>query len=187
MNSIASALAVTVRYLGTLNAGVLWAGRQVAWVAIGLMTLIILIQVFYRYALNGALPWPEEAARALMIWMMALIAPSGYRWGGFVSITMLSDSLPNVPRQLLSIALFLVAGAVLFILLTKSVGHFNSGFIFKSSSLKIPLAWIYLAMSVCFVPLSSVNLELLLRAVGRLIGDPDDFKPPAEPVILASE
>jgi len=42
-------------------------------------------------------------------------------------------------------------------------------------------------MSVCFVLLSSVNLELLLRAVGRLIGDPDDFKPPAEPVILASE
>ena len=54
-----------VDYHGKLNAAILWCGRQAAWVFIGSMVLIMLIQVFYRYALNAALPWPEEAARVL--------------------------------------------------------------------------------------------------------------------------
>ena len=59
------------------------------------MVLVILIQVFFRYALNNALPWPDEFARFLMLWMTGFIAPSAYRWGGFVSIDMLKDLLPR--------------------------------------------------------------------------------------------
>ncbi len=176
-----------VNALSALNSAILWGGRQIAWVMIALMVFAIMLQVFFRYALNDALPWPEEAARALMIWMMALIAPSAYRWGGFVSITMISDALPRVLRSLLSIGMLVLAGVVLFILLGQAINHFNSGFMFKSSSLKIPLAWIYLAMSVCFGLMMSVNTELLLRHLGRLFGDPEDFPLPEEPMLAGSE
>ena len=64
-----------------LNTVLLKIGRQLAWIAIGLMVIIILIQVFFRYGLNSALPWPDEAARFLMLWMTGFIAPSAYRWG----------------------------------------------------------------------------------------------------------
>ena len=53
--------------LRVVNDGVLLVGRQIAWIAMALMVAVIVIQVFFRYVLNGALPWPEEAARALMI------------------------------------------------------------------------------------------------------------------------
>ena len=53
------------------------------------MVIVILVQVFFRYVLNNALPWPDEVARFLMLWMTGLIAPSAYRWGGFVSIEFL--------------------------------------------------------------------------------------------------
>lgn len=182
-----SILSKFVNGLATLNIAVLWGGRQLAWIMMALMVFAIMLQVFYRYVLNDALPWPEEAARALMIWMMALIAPSAYRWGGFVSITMISDALPKVLRDLLTIGMFLLAGAVLYVLLSQAINHFNSGFMFKSSSLKIPLAWIYLAMSVCFALLMSVNIELLLRNIGRLIGNPDDFPIPQDPDIIGAE
>ncbi len=39
------------------------------------MVVCILIQVFFRYVLNNALPWPDEAARFLMLWMTGFIAP----------------------------------------------------------------------------------------------------------------
>ena len=76
------------------NTIILKLGRQLAWIAIGLMVVIILIQVYFRYVLNSALPWPDEAARFLMLWMTGFIAPSAYRWGGFVSIEMLFRMLP---------------------------------------------------------------------------------------------
>jgi TRAP-type C4-dicarboxylate transport system permease small subunit len=60
----------------------------------GLMVLIIMLQVVFRYILGNALAWPDEGARFLMLWMTALIAPTAYRWGGFVSIEMVKDLLP---------------------------------------------------------------------------------------------
>ena len=38
-------------------------GRNLSVLAMALMVVIILTQVFFRYALNNALPWPDEAAR----------------------------------------------------------------------------------------------------------------------------
>ena len=180
-------VSICVNGLAAVNTVVLWGGRQIAWVMIALMVFAIMLQVFYRYVLNDALPWPEEAARALMIWMMALMAPSAYRWGGFVSITMISDALPKMLRSLLTIAMFVLAGVVLYVLLTQAINHFNSGFMFKSSSLKIPLAWMYLAMSVCFGLMLSVNTELLLRHIGRLFGNPEDFPIPEDPDLMGAE
>ena len=60
--------------LETFNTYMLAVGRSIAWVLVALMVGTILLQVFYRYVLNDALPWPEEVARAFMIWMMGLVA-----------------------------------------------------------------------------------------------------------------
>ena len=76
--------------LAWANTLILRAGRLLAWMALALMVAVILTQVFCRYVLNNALPWPDEAARFLMLWMTGLMAPSAYRWGGFVSIGMLA-------------------------------------------------------------------------------------------------
>ena len=76
-----------------------------AWIAIFLMVIVILLQVFFRYVLNNALPWPDELARFLMLWMTGFIAPSAYRWGGFVSIEMLPQLLPKFLENMLIIFL----------------------------------------------------------------------------------
>ena len=46
-----------------VNETVLRLGRAVGVVAIVLMVIAILIQVFFRYVLGNALPWPDEAAK----------------------------------------------------------------------------------------------------------------------------
>ena len=62
-----------LRPIAWINTHILRVGRQIAWMALALMVLVILAQVFFRYVLNNALAWPDEAARFLMLWMTALI------------------------------------------------------------------------------------------------------------------
>ena len=177
MNLIINNLLFFFNILEKINTLFLRIGRQFAWIAILLMVIVILIQVFFRYVLNNALPWPDEVARFLMLWMTGLIAPSAYRWGGFVSIDLLERFLPKLVSTLLTLFLLILSLFVLVTGLELGLKHINAGWIFNSSSIKIPfnliggkaepikLAWMYMSLPVGIVFLISVNIELILRNI----------------------
>ena len=185
-----------LRIIALVNTHILRIGRQLALIALALMVLVILAQVFFRYVLNNALAWPDEAARFLMLWMTAFIAPSAMRWGGFVSIDMLPRALPRIP----SLALMLVLLAMSLVVLVTAVGHgydhtFGFAGNFDSSSLRLPLDWVglesvkvklrymYGSLLFCVVLLIMVTVELILRTLLTLIspemGLPGDDAPDA--------
>ena len=157
------------------NTLILRLGRQLAWISIGLMVIIILIQVFFRYGLNSALPWPDEAARFLMLWMTGFIAPSAYRWGGFVSIEMIFRILPSRIIKLLTLFLLILSLIVLIVGLHFGLKHVDSGWLFYSSSMKWPLhligmdaikvklAWMYMSLPVGLGLMAIVNIELIVK------------------------
>ncbi|MEM7422663.1 MAG: TRAP transporter small permease subunit [Pseudomonadota bacterium] len=172
--------------LARINDVVLAVGRWIAATAIGIMVVVILIQVFFRYVLGNALPWPDEAARFLMLWMTGLIAPSAYRQGGFVSIDLISSMLPRRIGQALVLILLALALVVLVMAFQLGLKHVNSGWLFNSSTLKIPgqliggrelpikLAWMYMSLVVGIGLLVVVNIELILRV---LVGRPYSSSP----------
>ncbi len=157
-------------------------GRWAAIVALAIMVFVILLQVFCRYVLGTALPWPDEAARFLMLWMTGLAAPVAYRRGGFVAIDMLERAIPRSAAALLMLFLQIVALAVLLTAIQYGWKHVNSGWLFASSSLRVPLdliggtsakvklAWMYLSLWVGMVLLTLVNVELILRSLITLAG-----------------
>jgi len=151
--------------LEKLNSAIMVVGANIAWVIVALMVLTILLQVFFRYALNDALPWPEEVARALMIWMMALVSSQAYRNKGFVAIEMLPDALPAQLGRAIKFILLVVAGLVLYKLFFLGLEFFERGFRTRAASFKLSRAWIYLAMPVCFGTMFLVNLELILKNI----------------------
>lgn len=177
-------------FLKDFNTIILRIGRQLAWVAIFLMVVVILIQVFFRYILNNALPWPDELARFLMLWMTGLIAPSAYRWGGFVSIEMLPKLLPKLIENILLLILLSLSLFILIIGFQLGLQHIKIGWIFESSSIKIPfhliggeqkalkLAWMYMSLPVGIFLLILVNIELILRKLFLILkvnfDSPDD-------------
>ena len=177
MNFTIKSLLLIFKLLENINTFILRIGRQLAWIAILLMVIVIIIQVFFRYVLNNALPWPDEVARFLMLWMTGLIAPSAYRWGGFVSIDMLERFLPKILANLLIFIILLISLAVLFIGFEMGLKHINAGWIFSSSSIKIPfsliggkteamkLAWMYMSLPIGVFLLILVNIELILRNI----------------------
>ncbi|MDU8909831.1 TRAP transporter small permease [Aestuariicoccus sp. MJ-SS9] len=184
-----AALLGILRPLQFVNDHILRLGRGFAVIAIALMVVCILVQVFMRYVINNALPWPEEAARFLMLWMTGLIAPSAYRRGGFVAIDTLTITLPPRAAAALSLVLLFLATIVLVVGLQLGLKHVKSGWLFASSSLylplevigqkgfKIKLAWMYLSLYVGLILLLVVNIELILRSLVTMLGGEDRLRP----------
>lgn len=172
-------------------------GRWISIVAIALMVLAILIQVFFRYVLNNALPWPDEAARFMMLWMTGLMAPMAFRRGGFVAIDMLIEALPHILARALALFLLVISAAVLIVALPIGLNEltgFNAKF--ATASLKIPTTldfsewmkvprwWMMSSLFVGVCLLLIVNIELILRALIQMLGgEVKDLMPPEEEIM----
>lgn len=172
------------------NDVVLRIGRSIAILAIALMVLAILIQVFFRYVLNNALAWPDEAARFMMLWMTGLIAPLAYRKGGFVAIDMVIVALPPRIGAFISLLLLLISGLVLGMAVhigwgevTGFGGKFATASLYLPTSIafdewfRIPRSWMMGSFLVGVILLFIVNLELILRSLISLLGGADDLRP----------
>ncbi|MBO9413196.1 MULTISPECIES: TRAP transporter small permease subunit [unclassified Ruegeria] len=182
MGGLATALAP----IAFVNETVLRLGRAVGVVAIALMVIAILIQVFFRYVLGNALPWPDEAARFCMLWMTGLMAPTAFRRGGFVAIDMLPMMLPRVLGQVLMLFLLFVSLVVLAVAVnigwsevTGFGGRFATAALYVPTSLgfdewyRVPRSWMMASLLVGVILLLVVNIELILRSIVKMMGGGD--------------
>lgn len=58
------------------------------------MTLLILLQVFFRFVIYVPFPWSEECARYLMIWMGMLGSVIALQQGRHIGVTFFMEKLP---------------------------------------------------------------------------------------------
>lgn len=180
------ALLAVMTPLRLVNEFLLTIGRAIGIVAVAAMVVAILIQVFFRYALNNALPWPDEAARFCMLWMTGLMAPTAFRRGGFVAIDTLVQFLPRTLAAILSLLLLLLSLGVMWVALQIGWSEVN-GFAgrFATASLyiptdftfenwlRVPRSWMMASLVVGLVLLISVNIELILRTIVKMLGGGD--------------
>ena len=184
------ALLVVLTPLRLLNEAVLAIGRAIGVVAVALMVVAILVQVFFRYALNNALPWPDEAARFCMMWMTGLMAPTAFRRGGFVAIDTLVRLLPSALAAGLSLFLLCLSLGVLLIAVqigwsevTGFAGRFATASLYVPTDLsfeswfRVPRSWMMASLLVGIVLLILVNVELILRAIVRMLVGADRLPP----------
>lgn len=185
--------------LGLVNGALLALGRWLGAACLGLMVAAILVQVFFRYVLNNALPWPEEASRFLMLWSTSLMAPTAFRRGGFVAIDMVIRMLPRIVATGLSVFLLVVTILVLWIALgigwsevTGLGGRFETDSLRVPVSLdlatwmKVPKSWMMASLLVGVALLLLVAVELALRNVYALIRGPEGLREIPDTVMLGS-
>ena len=185
--------------LEKINDVLLAVGRALAVVLLALMVSFILGQVFWRYVLDDAPRWTEEAALFGMLWMTGLMAPVAYRQGGFVAIDMLERALPRLLAGLLTLALLAVSLWVLVIMWDRGLhNHVDSLSgrgqmpslrlpldLFGGPSIKFRNSWMFASLWVGVNLLILVNLELMLRQVIALLGGADRLKPLADKTVMA--
>jgi len=130
------------KYLSLFNNFVQKIASFFAGTLIGVMTLVILYMVYFRYVLNDTPYWSEEVARCMMLWMTFCVLPISYRIGGNVSIN---------------------------ILLNKFKGRFLILLGARAYSFDLQIGYIYLILPISFTCMFLVSMEHLLTRIKRLI------------------
>jgi len=178
--------------LERINSVLLAIGKVIAIAALAIMVCLILGQVFFRYILNDAPNWTEEAARFGMLWMTGLMAPLAYRMGGFVGIDMLERALSRTLAGILSLVLMSLTMWVLCVAWERGLNNHLDTLSGRgcSSSLRWPFGievgkcgekfqnrFQYASLWIGVNLLILVNLELMIRQIITLAGQGDRLTP----------
>lgn len=138
-------------------------------VFLAFIMLVILIQVILRFFFKSNLPWAEEVARYLMIWVVMIISSVLVKEDGLIKV----DFFDNLwPKKLLKFReiLYQVLLFVLFVILLKE-GWAQAvyGLGGKISSLNISWFWPYLSiplgMALILVQFVCRTLAQILRLI----------------------
>jgi len=143
-----------------------WAVETIAAipciVAIGAMTAIVILGVFFRYVFLSPLGWTEEAARYLMIWAASLAVSMGIMKREHVGITLFVKKLPPELQRWVSLGIHLTILFFLWVLTERGYHMAINGRSQISPFLGISMIW-----SLAAVPIA--GFLALLQTVFLLI------------------
>jgi TRAP-type C4-dicarboxylate transport system permease small subunit len=127
------------------------------------MVTVTALGVFFRYVLDDALPWAEEADRYLFIWLSFVGASITMRHNAHIAVDILVRSFKPANRRwvgLLSATCMLVFLAVVF-RASDSVIAVTS--LSRTTATDVPMSWVYLAVPVGCVLIGIETLRLMAR------------------------
>ncbi len=114
------------------------------------MTVVVFLQVIFRFVLKGSLPWSEEVSRYLMVWVTFIGASIGVKHGAHIGVEAFVKLLPAALRRgaaILAGFLSLLFLAIVFYNSTRLIQFlWSSGQL--SPAMQIPMFWAYLAVPV---------------------------------------
>lgn len=143
------------------------------------MFLAVFAQVVFRYVLAHPLPWSEELARYLMIWVACLAASEAYRRKSHVGVALVADLCPEKFRNWFVQIAHL---AVLILMMVIIYQGFRLSWMLMdqaSPALEIPMTLPYLAVPVGAVFVAIHAFVFLLQGV-RKTPPPDGNDLPSE-------
>jgi TRAP-type transport system small permease protein len=155
--------------LGAVNKPILVICRWLSVSLLAVMTVIILASVFFRYVLDDALPWSEEVAKYLMVWLTFIAAPLAFRAGGLVSIQALPDALNGWKNEILQIIIQVIILILMIMFIDIGIFLTKNAMIQRASSIDFSIAYVYTAMPLGAFLIIMVALQFLLEAVRRLL------------------
>jgi len=136
--------------------------KYLGFVLMAVMTVVIVLQVFYRYVLDSSLSWSEELARYLFIWIVMLGASVGVKEKFHVAVTLIRNRVPKVLQQILDVVFDILLGVVALAMISYGYDLAKSVAIQLSPATRISMYWVYLS-----VPVSGVLIIIhLLSRVG---------------------
>ena len=144
-----------IRLMDALSRVCTYLGETVLWICMAAMSIVVFSQVFARYVLQNSIPWSEELARFLMIWLGLVGASAIMRYDSHVAITLLLERMPPKLSTLCKLLGRMAIGVFLFMLIQQG---FSLALFFvkqKSPALRISM----------FIPYSSLYISGILMAV----------------------
>lgn len=139
-----------------------------ALLSITAMIIVVVIQVFSRFALPRTPPWTEEATRILFIYMVSFAGGLAVRDKAFVNVDTLITYLPFKARQILQILIDMMIVLFMGIIVYHATFFVKIGAMQRSSSLLIPMSYIFVGTLVVALFIGIYTAIDLVRDVKSL-------------------
>jgi TRAP-type transport system small permease protein len=133
-----------------------------------LISVVVFLQVLFRYLLRQPLFWSEELPRYLLIWMSFLAAALAQKHDAHINITLCLAPLSTRARQVLKILTDAVILAFFWVLIysgglvTSITAHH------RSTALQLPMGLVYAALPVGAILMSLYLVLQIADSVRRL-------------------
>ena len=125
---------------------------------VAILSVVVLLQVFFRYVLNFPLAWSEELARFLLIWIVLLGAAIGIKRKSHFSIDIVFKKFPQKVQKNLQFAIDVLLFMLIFdVMVINGVYLANLTFRQISPALHLRMSYVYSAvlaggiLSCCYV------------------------------------
>ena len=136
--------------------------------AIGMMsvTIIIFIQVFFRYILNNSLSWTEELARYIEVWVVFVMAGYALGKGQHIYMDLLINHLP--PKIKYVLEKFIAVLCLIFAVVSAKYSYvlLKSELVQKMAAFDLPKWYVYLALIVGAIIMAFYSLMLIFEGAG---------------------
>lgn len=134
------------------------------------MTFTLIIQVFLRYVLKTSIPFSEELARYLMIWVVFLAAGLALKEDAHISIRVLVDRFRGRARLWLNLGAQILLLIFLVLLIRESIAVLPYQRIQIILSMGISIFWFYLAIPVGCIIMILFLLPKMQEKVKKILG-----------------
>ena len=114
----------------------------------GGMFVVVLAQVVFRYVLAHPLPWSEELARYLMVWVACLAASEAYARGNHVGVTLIVNAVRPGQRKIMTLIIHLAVCVLMGVVIYQGFALSYMQASQQSPALELPMTWPYLAVPV---------------------------------------
>lgn len=140
--------------------GLAWLASVIARIMLIAVALCLVVQVFLRFGFSYSLPWPEEASRYLMIWVVMLTASLLVRDNELVRVDFLDMLWPE--RVLIYRNVFFRIIMVAMFCLMAYQGWEQAEFALRRTTAALQISWFWPYLSI---PVGSVLVVIQLIAV----------------------
>jgi len=143
-----------------------------------MMTVVVFMQVIYRYFLMSPLSWAEEFARFCFIWVALLGMAVAVKDRAHFSITMLTQRFPAPVQSALKVMVLLVSSWLFLILIREGWSMVQINQMQESPAIGVSMSFPYLAVPLGgLLALIFLWLDILIRWRGGPVEGQADSEP----------
>ena len=136
-------------------------------VMVAVMTVVVLLQVIYRYVLSQPLYWSEEMARYLFVWISILGAALSVQRRGHFGMDFFFRMFPEKGKRFVTFLIYLLMGAVVLVLLVKGVALVQKTAGQLSPAMEISMGWAYACLPAGSFLMAIHLLVIMVKEAAR--------------------
>ena len=120
-----------------------WIFETLAWGLLAAIVLLVVVQVVARYVLRLSLPWPEELARFLLIWLTFAGAVVGTWQHAHFRVDVITQHLPAPATRTLAVTIDALVCVALAVFVWQGLELTRLTGFMRSTSMELSMTYVY--------------------------------------------